>query len=530
MTRSTPHGPLPALLIYAALAVSTAGCFAEGRCLSQEDCPGDRICINGECRDQCSSDDDCDPPFVCEDHLCALPAGCVGCNFDHAAALCDETSCAMGACAEGWFDNNGLPDDGCEYECTPTREDELCNEVDDDCDGVTDEDFDLMGDPDHCGDCDTTCTAGDHAAPACAGGICTYTCEDGWFDNNGLHDDGCEAEECVPVCAPVTVEPSCDNKDDDCDGETDEGWDKTAAESCGDLCVDCTGLYDNAAGLCDDAACAMGPCQDGWVDVDNSEKNGCECLDTGAEVCDGADNDCNGAIDDGLNCCPAGMVQVDPVPGCVDAVTKPFCVDRWEATLRDDPGCDGAAYGNPLWMGCNIPEIYPPGFPADVCSDTPCADEETPLYACTAPDVYPSRCVSWFQARRACQNVGKRLCTPEEWQLACHGAACAVYPYGDEFTWDVCNYIETFESYSVLHTGEMEECTNSWGVFDLSGNVWEYDSSGGGHVRGGAYNCNPAGAPALESCANVTTFADLMDLETGSPVGSRNNVGFRCCK
>ena len=514
-----------ALLIAAALT----GCFAKGHCLSQEDCPEGQICVKGSCRHQCSSDDDCDPPFVCKGHLCKLPAGCVGCSFSHAVAICDETSCAMGACDQGWYDDNELPDDGCEYECTPTRDTELCNEIDDNCDGVVDEGFDLLGDPTHCGDCDTVCEAGLHAIPICAGGECAYTCEDGWFDNNDLPEDGCEAEECVPVCELVDVEPFCDNKDDDCDGETDEGWDKTADATCGLLCVDCTGLYDHATGTCFGGACQMGACEGEWEDVNQDEKDGCECLYTGEEVCDGIDNDCNGAIDDGLNCCPDDMVQVDPVPDCIPEVTKPFCVDRWEATLWDTATCDGTVYGNPLWMGCNIPDIYPAGFPADVCASQPCDNEETPVYACSLPGIIPSRCVSWYQARQACKNVGKRLCTPEEWQLACHGTGCTLYPFGDDFTWDVCNYIETFEGFSVLNTGEMEGCVNDWGTWDISGNVWEYDSSGGGHVRGGAYNCNQAGAPTLENCENVTTFADLMDLD-GAPVGSRNNVGFRCCK
>ena len=526
----TPRSSLAAVLLFA-LAASLSGCLAQGHCLSQEDCPSGQICVQGECQHQCTSDGDCDPPFVCEGHICTLPAGCVGCNFDHAAAVCDETSCAMGACDDGWVDDNELPDDGCEYECTPTREDELCNTVDDNCDGRIDEGFDFMGDPLHCGDCVTACTAGDHATPVCAGGGCSTTCEDGWYDNNGAADDGCEAKECIPVSDPVDVEPTCDNKDDDCDGSVDEGWDKTAAASCGPLCVDCTGLYDHAEGLCVSAGCDMGACEGAWEDVNQDDKDGCECLFTGAEICDGLDNDCNGAIDDGLNCCPEDMVQVDPVPDCIAEVTKPFCVDRWEATIWDTPGCDGQVYANAQYVGCAMPDLLPSGFPPDVCdTGEPCTNQITPLYACSLPGIIPTRCVSWYQARQACKNVGKRLCTPEEWQLACHGDGCFEYPYGDDFTWDICNYIETHEdSWYVLPTGTMAGCTNSWGSWDISGNVWEYDSSGGGHVRGGAYNCNNAAAPTLESCTHVNTFGALMN-QDGKPINALNNVGFRCCK
>jgi hypothetical protein len=42
--------------------------------------------------------------------------------------------------------------------CRPTAE--LCNGVDDDCDGLTDEDFNLQTDNQHCGQCNNACSAG----------------------------------------------------------------------------------------------------------------------------------------------------------------------------------------------------------------------------------------------------------------------------------------------------------------------------------------------------------------------------------
>jgi hypothetical protein len=46
---------------------------------------------------------------------------------------------------------------------------EACNGLDDDCDGMVDEDFDLATDPAHCGACGSACSAG----MRCADGVCT---------------------------------------------------------------------------------------------------------------------------------------------------------------------------------------------------------------------------------------------------------------------------------------------------------------------------------------------------------------------
>jgi len=51
---------------------------------------------------------------------------------------------------------------------------EVCNGEDDDCDGMTDEGFDLMTDVDNCGMCDNVCNLA-NATAGCSGGMCTIT-------------------------------------------------------------------------------------------------------------------------------------------------------------------------------------------------------------------------------------------------------------------------------------------------------------------------------------------------------------------
>jgi hypothetical protein len=148
---------------------------------------------------------------------------------------------------------------------------EACNEVDDDCDGEVDEDvgdtFWLDGDGDGFGD------------PGAELQACALP--DGAADNADDCDDGDAA------VSPDATEV-CNEVDDDCDGDTDEGVTSTyyedrdadgygALDTTTEACALPTG-YAPVAGDCDDGAAAVHP------DAD--------------EACNSIDDDCDGLVDD----------------------------------------------------------------------------------------------------------------------------------------------------------------------------------------------------------------------------------------
>ena len=246
----------------------------------------------------------------------------------------DPDTLGIGVCRGGLSDCACLGgarfcDDGvvgaCEGAIVPSEE--LCNGLDDDCDGAVDE-----GLRSACGECGAT------PAEVC----------------NGLDDDcdGAVDEGVTLACGVCPGEEAdteaCDGFDNDCDGAVDEGCDcAPGGASCypGPPATVDVGLCRAGVRSCYEGADSVGFCDgyvlpsleicngedddcDGRVDVD---ANDCSVCGTSEEVCDGLDNDCDGLIDEGLlNACG----------DCLDSVT-PEEDGGLDACDGVDNDCDG---------------------------------------------------------------------------------------------------------------------------------------------------------------------------------------------
>src|SRR5688572_29863456 len=113
----------------------------------------------------------------------------------------DDTDAPVGVDSTGGGD--GAPDASLFDACTPHEE--QCNEVDDDCDGTPDNGFNLMGDPNNCGECGRQCNL-PNMAGTCDMGQCVYTCLPCFHDLNmdtlppidEMSTNGCEYA-CCPT-------------------------------------------------------------------------------------------------------------------------------------------------------------------------------------------------------------------------------------------------------------------------------------------------------------------------------------------
>lgn len=117
---------------------------------------------------------------------------------------------------------------------------------------------------------------------------------------------GCEAQSCAPcaipnatgVCSPdgVCEVAVCDPNFADCTpGDSDNGClvdlahDPLNCGECGSACE-----LDNAKPLCANRRCAIGVCDEGWGDCDDTDANGCEAdLTTDVAHCGACDEPCD---------------------------------------------------------------------------------------------------------------------------------------------------------------------------------------------------------------------------------------------
>ena len=150
--------------------------------------------------------------------------------------------------------------------------DTTCDGIDDDCDGVIDDDVDFDNELLNCGECGNDCSSigGDRVlAYVCLLGRCTVAeCEEGWYDGDGIAENGCETQR------PPNNTP-CD------DGNPCTSNDRYLFALCGGVPRDCSefadacnyGVCDVETGECIRVPRPNRPCDDGNPDTINDRCN-----------------------------------------------------------------------------------------------------------------------------------------------------------------------------------------------------------------------------------------------------------------
>jgi hypothetical protein len=264
---------------YGEPGASTRSCSAPtGSVADGTDCDDDDDAVNPGAVELCNGlDDDCDGDTD-EDSAVDAPTWYDDVDadgFGDAGSPLQSCSAPIGAVA----DDTDCDDGDAAIHPTAT---ELCNSVDDDCDGDTDEadaadattwyfdaDGDLYGDPTRT---ELACTQPSRSVA-----------------------DGSDCDDADPLVSPAGTE-SCNTVDDDCNGTVDDSaidpelWYEDAdGDGYGDELGAAASACDAPAGYVSDQT----DCDDSSVDVNPGE----------SEACDTLDNDCDGDRDEsGCSC------------------------------------------------------------------------------------------------------------------------------------------------------------------------------------------------------------------------------------
>ncbi len=225
------------------------------------------------------------------------------------------------------------------------------------------------------------------------------------------------------------------------------------------------------------------------------------------------------------NGCPRGrgpdMVRLGAL--CID--TTEVTREQYDEFLRDDAGAQPP--------GCTWNKSFVPGEK----TGTP------PLCLSTFPRA-PVGCVDFCDATMFCLWAKKELCggpkggtanfadpgnpTTSAWALACNGGEAArAYPYGSTYEPRSCNGKDQGAN-GVVSAGTLSACTRpDSGVYDMSGNVWEWENATAPGDGGG-----PAGDLACLRGGSHTDEGPRLrcDTQEAQPRDFQQyNVGFRCC-
>jgi hypothetical protein len=366
--------------------------------------------------------------------------------------------------------------------CSRAPSESICDGKDNNCDGCIDN-----GITGPSGICSTTGLCGTPPSPipiVCKG-------PSGWKCNYA-------ADPALDVDVNGNLAPTeskCDGWDNNCNGFCDENFPSVATDPSTTRCAKNAGRQAAACsagqGVCAKPGvfCCGGTapnCTDAPTGPFGNAATGssvvCNVLadfsKASDEICDGKDNNCNGAIDDFAPSSPAPGISLKGYHDQVTTINVPA--------------------GDPSLLGKSAAHVvYVYEYEAARQDSTVSSAGGLTARSCNKLNVVPWGGATQVQAVAACAGAGGRLCTAFEWQRACEGPNPTPSPAptptplwgmtnGSVYTQNVCNTGDRTGGPALWNTGTQgtvigKSCSTVWPgspqpspVADMTGNLFEW--------------------------------------------------------
>ena len=347
-------------------------------------------------------DDDCNGMTDEGFDLTSDPMHCGSCDNvcpadpANAAAACTASTCQL-TCDDGYADCDGMLATGCEASLSAVG---TCGNCTTSCSGATSlcaDDgtglrcvsscpggttscsgscVDTTSDAMHCGMCDRACPSVPNASARCVASACTFACDMGFHQCDGMSMNGCESRYteltncggCGVLCElPGALEScatgacsivACDPDSADCDGMVGTGCEADVSSDvmrCGDCTRTCPLDPPNATGVCAMGSCAV-MCDLGFADCNDDPGDGCET-----------------SLGDPASCGSCAVSCADPTPVCVgDAMSGFGCASGcMGATMTCGGSCVDTTMSTLHCGGCDMPCASAPNS-TPVCTASVC--------------------------------------------------------------------------------------------------------------------------------------------------------------